>query len=169
MLGDDGAEGVVGAGLAAGDEPQVAGSAGASAILDGGHIDALLSEVLGSAGVIGYGGDGRAVLQAQLAVLGVAGHQVRGVVEDIGHELVHIVLSHIVAGQDHRAHRHRSGVGMLGLAGAVAVVAAAALIAAGHQAQRHHQGKDHAHQFLHNSLLLHIPLRLRGLLLQRPL
>ena len=143
MLGDDRAEGVVRAGLTAGDEAQAAGSARAGAVLDGSDLKALLSEILGSAGVIGHGGDGSAVLQAQLGVLGMAGGQGRGVVEDVGHELVDIVLGHIVAGQDHSAHRHGGGVGMLH--DDIVVL----LAAAGGQTQRHDQRQNQCKKLFH--------------------
>ena len=130
---------------AAGDEAQVAGLGVAGAVLHGCDLKALLGEVLGSAGVIGHGGDGRAVLQTQLAVLGVAGGQGRGVVEDVRHELVHVVAGHVVASQDHRAHGHGGGVGML--SGHIAAVVL--LVAAGDQAQRHDQRQNQCKKLFH--------------------
>ena len=76
--------------------------------------------------MVGHGGDGGAVVQADLAVLGVAGGQVGGVVEDVGHQGVHGILGHVVAGQQHGAHAHGGhvtvgavGVGRDGAGGVV--------------------------------------------------
>ena len=152
MLRDNGAKGIVGAGLAAGDEAQVAGIAGAGAFLNGSDLEALFSEVLGSAGMIGHGGDGSAVFQAQLTVLGMAGNQGLSIVEDIGHKVVDVSLSHIVTGQNDSAHRHGGGVGALHSGVTAGVVIAAA--AAGHKAQGHDQSQHQCKKLFHHITLL---------------
>ena len=56
--GEDSAEAVVGAGLAAGAEGESLGAAGAGAFLDGGYLNALFLKVFCSTEVIGNRGDG---------------------------------------------------------------------------------------------------------------
>ena len=77
-----------------------------------GNVVALLSEVLGSAGMIGDGGDAGREVQVQLGTLGMDGGDGVDVLEHTGDEVVHIVLGHIITGDDHGAHSHSGGVGI---------------------------------------------------------
>ena len=56
--------------------------------------------------MIGHGGDGRAELGGQLAVLGVAAGKVSGVIEDVGSQRIDSILGNIVPGKDYSAHGH---------------------------------------------------------------
>ena len=122
IAGQHAAEGIVGAGLAAGAEGQGLGIAGARAFLHGSDFLALLGEVLGRAGVIGHGGDGGGKVQIQLAALGVLLGDGGDVFKDGGGQGVDVVLGHVVPGDDHGAHGH--GVGVLGHGGSAGAVGA---------------------------------------------
>ena len=145
MLRQNATECEVCTGLAAGDEAELAGLTGAGAGLDG-DIIALLGEVLGSAGMIGNGGDGGAELDVQLAVLGVAAGQAGGIVEHIGDELIHVVRGHVVTSQNDSTHSHGGGVGVLEGGGA-----AVFLLAAGKQAQGHDKSQKQSKILFHNN------------------
>ena len=85
----------------------------------------------------------------------MAGDQRLSIVKNVGHELVHVILSHVVTGQNHRAHRHGGGVGVLGSGTAVTVVGAAA---AGHKAESHGQRQDQCKKLFHgNSPHFNVP------------
>ena len=81
----------------------------------GGNGDALLSEVLGSAGVIGNGGDRGGELQAQLVLLVVS--QTVDILEDTGDHVIDVVFLDVVVGNDDSAHSNGGSVSVQTVSG----------------------------------------------------
>ena len=144
MLGNDTAKGIIGAGLTAGYKAEVAGRTGAGPVLDC-NSKAFLGKILGCAGMVGHGGDGSTVLQAQLAVLGVAAGQVCGIIKNVSHEIIYIGLGYIIAGKNNRADRNGSSIRMLKISGFTVILAAA-----GKQAQGHDKSQNQCKKSFHH-------------------